>query len=143
MFIQNKHGEVVNVDQIIAIKFYNDAAPFTIYVFTERTQTIFEFDSQADLLAAMNTLEHHLWKAHMRWAECKAGCQNWKFRADKLLAINDEPCRNLTVSMTSRDFHVYTYAQDDEALMEIKKQLIASLSENFFESSKSVMVKLA
>jgi hypothetical protein len=45
--------------------------------------------------------------------------------------------------MADHDFHVYTDAKDDEALMEVKKQLITSLSENFFESNKPVVVQLA
>jgi hypothetical protein len=139
MFIQNKEGEVVNVDCIIAVKFYDDTKPYQINVFTEKTETIFEFNAQFEVMNAMDKLEGYLMRTNIRWAKC----QNWLFRADKILAINDECCRNLTVSMVGRDFHVYLDAKDDETLMAYKRQIATSLSENFFDSNNPIFVRLS
>ena len=138
MFIQNKNGEVVNVDHIIAVKICNNS-PYQINVFTEKTETVFDFEFQLDVNRAMGKLESYLAQAGLRWVQC----QNWRFRSDKILAINDEPCRNLTVSMVGKDFHVYTGAQSDEDLVKVKKQIATSLSENFFDSDRPVFMRLA
>ena len=130
MFIQNKFGEVVNIDHIMAIKVYDDAAPFEIHTFTEKTETIFQFDSAESVRAAVKKIRPKLMRQCLRWAECK----NWWFRSDKILSINEECCYNLTVSMIGKEFHVYTGANNDEELLEYKNQIAKSLSEDFFNS---------
>ena len=80
--------------------------------------------------AAMKKIEPKLMRRCLWWVEC----QNWQFRSDKILSINDECCRNLTVTMDGREFHVYTGAKTDEELWVCKKQIAESLSADPFNS---------
>lgn len=125
MFIQNKNGEVVNADHILAVKVDDNKNPYEIHVFTEKSEVVFwGFETKEAVDEAMDKIERHMRTAYWHWIMC----QNWFFRADKLMSIEDEPCRNLTISMVGRNFHVYTDAKDDETLREIKKQFSKHLN---------------
>jgi hypothetical protein len=130
MFIQNNYGEVVNLDHVIALKVFDEEQPYNLHIFTEKTETIFQFDSAEAIKAAVDKIEPKLMRNCLWWAQC----QNWQFRSDKILSINDECCRNLIVSMTGRDFRVLTGAKTDEELWECKKQIADSLSTDPFNS---------
>ena len=134
MFIQNKYGEVVNLEHVIAFKFFDDKAPYELYLFTEKTETIFQFESAESLKAAIKKIMPKLMRQCLRWAKCYTKNQNWQFRSDKIMSINDECCWNLTVSMANRDFSVYTGAENDEDLWVYKKQIAESLAEDVFNS---------
>ena len=134
MFVQNKCGEVVNLDHVIAFKFFDDKAPYNLHLFTEKTETIFQFDSVEAIKTAIDKIMPKLMRQCLRWAKCYTKNQNWQFRSDKILSINDECCRNLTVSMVGRNFSVYTGAETDEELWSCKKQITESLSEDPFNS---------
>ena len=136
MFIQNKHGEIVNTDHVLAIKVFDDRAPYQIHAFTEKTETIFEFDSRNEVILGLRKIEGFLFRVCFRWAECK----NWKFRSDKIMSINDIACWGLKISMTARDFNVHfadTRDSDanDAALEAAKKKLAETLSEKFMPNS--------
>jgi hypothetical protein len=131
MFIQNNIGEVVNVDQILAVKGYDNAKPYEIHVFTEKTETVFEFDSADKLRDGMTRLERHMIRPCLRWAQCR----NWQFRSDKIMSINESAYRDIKVSMVGRDFHIHFDVKDNgEELAEAKKQIADSLSTDQFNS---------
>lgn len=123
MFIKNKRGEIVNTDYILAMKMVDDSTNHRLHVFTEKTETVFECEDTRSVLAAERRISALISAAGAELVNC----QNWSFRADKLMAVNDEPCRNLTISMVGRDFHVYTSAQSDNELLEIKRQIAKSM----------------
>ena len=130
MFIQNKWGEVVNLDHVLAYKFLDDNESYSLHMFTEKTDTIFQFDSAEAAKAAVDKIKPKLMRSCLWWVKC----QDWQFRSDKILSIHDECCRNLTVTMVGKEFHVYTGAKTDEELWECKKQIADSLSIDPFNS---------
>ena len=130
MFIQNKIGEVVNVDHILAIKFYDDSAPYEIHVFTEKAEIVFDYESCDALKSALNRLEKHLIKCCLRWAKFK----NWWFRSDRIMSIN-QYVQDIMVYMIGRDFKVYMSREDNKKeMVEAKKQIEDSLSEFIFNT---------
>lgn len=139
MFIQNKKGEVVNVDQILAIKVCCNDDPYEIHVFTEKTVTVFEIAAQGDVNDTISRIEGHLVRACLRWAECG----NWRFRADKILSINESPCRDLQIAMIGRSFHIHVDVNcDGKGIDAAKKQIADSLSENLFNSTAVVFERI-
>lgn len=138
MFVQNKWGEVVNLDHVIAIQCFDNKATPTLHMFTEKTDTIFQFNSAEAINEAVNKIKPKLMRSCLWWVNC----QNWQFRSDKILSINDGCCRNLTVTMAGREFHVHTGAKTDEELWECKKQIADSLSTDPFNSGIVVFERL-
>ena len=122
MFIQNNHGELVNPEYILAMKIEEKEKPYQIHVFTEKTETIFEFDCKEDVVGSVQQISKICVKFGYRWAEFNG----WRFRTDKIVSINDDVCRNLTVSMAGRDFPIHLNAKSDVELEFHKKRIASS-----------------
>lgn len=125
MFIQNSYGDVVNLDHVIAIKAYVDEAPPVIHVFTDKTETIFNYISQDNAKSALNRIKLYLREVAPHWITCK----NVMLRADNVLSIEEYHDRVLHATMTDRVIKIHCDTSDDgEDLEAVKLQIARELA---------------